>query len=155
MRGAGCPFCAGQRVSVTNSLAGRRPEVAREWHPWRNAGHSPADFVWSSNEEAWWKCPAGDDHEWRARINNRTSNDTGCPFCAGMAPSETTSLAAVFPELAEQWHPLLNGDLGPADVTTQSNRVAFWRCSRGHVWRASVENRARGAACPFCSGRRR
>ncbi len=34
--GKGCPFCAGKRVSVTNSLAARRPDVAADWHPTKN-----------------------------------------------------------------------------------------------------------------------
>jgi len=154
VNGAGCPFCAGQRVSVTNSLLARRPDVAASWHPSRNLTLTPAEFVWSSNEEVWWKCPRADHHEWRARINNRTSNDTGCPFCCGAAPSQSTSLAAVFPELAEEWHPTLNGDLRADGVTTQSNRAVWWRCAAGHEWRASVENRARGSGCPRCARKR-
>jgi hypothetical protein len=139
---------------VTNSLATRRPQVAREWHPTRNGGRTPDDFVWSSNEQVWWKCAHGDDHEWRARINNRTSNDTGCPVCAGATPGADTCLAAVFPKLAAEWHSLRNGSLTPAQVTAQSNRIAWWRCRLGHEWKASVQNRARGAGCPFCSDNR-
>jgi hypothetical protein len=30
--GAGCPFCANQRLSITNCLATRFPDLAAEWH---------------------------------------------------------------------------------------------------------------------------
>ncbi len=29
----------------------------------------------------WWKCPKGDDHEWKTRILNRTSGGSACPKC--------------------------------------------------------------------------
>ncbi len=155
-RGTGCPFCAGKRVSVTNSLAARRPDVAADWHPTKNGSVTASDVVWSSNRKAWWKCAAGSDHEWRATVNHRTSADEGCPFCAGSQPSVTSSLAAVFPEIAEEWHPDLNGTLTPDQVTVGSNRIVWWRCrnSADHQWEARVQVRTRGAGCPFCSGAR-
>ena len=39
--GSGCPCCAGQKVSVTNSLASLHPDVAVEWHPTKNNSLSP------------------------------------------------------------------------------------------------------------------
>ena len=142
---------------MSNSLAARAPLVAAEWHPRRNGARTPADVVWSSNAHAFWKCPAAVDHQWRARINNRTSNRAGCPFCSGNAVAPSTSLASVFPDLAREWDIAGNGGMRPQQVTTQSNRVVVWRCRAdpSHEWRASVQSRARGSGCPRCSGWRR
>src|SRR5262245_16489455 len=39
--GAGCPFCRGRRVSVTNCLVTVAPEVALDWHPTKNGTLTP------------------------------------------------------------------------------------------------------------------
>src|SRR6266852_2788894 len=154
--GKGCPFCAGKLVSVTNSLAARSPAVASQWHLTKNGARKPDDFVWSSNSIVWWKCTAGPDHEWRARINGRTSGAKGCPFCAGNRPSTTNSLASVLPDLGDEWHRELNRHLAPDGVTACSNRRVWWRCRKdpSHVWKAVIQSRTKGAGCPFCSGNR-
>lgn len=64
--GKGCPYCANQLVSVTNSLASTYPEIAAEWHPTRNGQLTPTGVAHGSNRRAYWKCSKGDDHEWSA-----------------------------------------------------------------------------------------
>ena len=54
----GCPFCAGKKVSVTNTLAALFPAVAAEWHPTKNGALTPNQVVAGSNKHFWWKCPA-------------------------------------------------------------------------------------------------
>ena len=51
------------------------PNIANEWHPRLNA-KSPCDVTAHSHQHAWWVCNCG--HEWKAVINNRTSNGTTC-----------------------------------------------------------------------------
>ncbi len=151
--GTGCPFCAGQAVSATNSLAALNPDLAAQWHATKNGDLTPDRVVVSSNRKVWWRCPKGPDHEWPATVFNRTGG-TGCPFCSSQAVSVTNSLAALRPDLAAQWHPTKNGDLTPDKVVVSSNRKIWWRCPEGldHEWLATVFNRARGRGCPFCSG---
>ena len=62
---------------------------------------------------------------------------------------------AEFPELAAQWHPTKNGDLGPDQVIAGSHRKYWWQCSDGpdHEWEATLTNRNRGTGCPCCRGR--
>jgi hypothetical protein len=81
--GRGCPFCAGKRLSITNSLARLYPEIASQWHPTNNGNLTPDKVVAGIPKKAWWKCPEGPDHEWPATLANRTKGDTGCPCCAG------------------------------------------------------------------------
>jgi hypothetical protein len=155
-RGDGCPFCANQRVSVTNALSRMAPAVARQWHPTKNGDLRPRDVVVHSHRHVWWKCPKGADHEWRTTVDNRTAAGHGCPFCAGKRASAARNLAVAAPHLLSEWHPTANGDLRPQDVLPTSNHKLWWRCLHGsdHVWLAAVSARtARGAGCPFCAGR--
>ena len=80
-KGTGCPFCAGQKVSVTNSLVALFPEVAAEWHPTKNGDLTPETVVAGSEKKVLWKCPKGPDHEWEASLSNRSRGGLGCPFC--------------------------------------------------------------------------
>ena len=153
--GYGCPFCAGQRSSVTNSLATREPEIALEWHPRKNGKKTAATVVWSSGAKVWWQCPIAPDHEWRATVNARTSGGSGCPFCAGRRVSVTNTVAAISPAFAAQWGE--ENDQRADEVSASSMRQVSWRCRAGpdHVWRASPSDRIRHArGCPFCAGRR-
>lgn len=151
--GAGCPFCFGMRVSVTNSLARVAPEIAAQWHPTKNACQ-PDQVVAGSNQRFWWKCPRGPDHEWQERCEVRALRKTGCPFCGNRRLSVTNSLA-VLPEIARQWHPSKNGRLTPAKVVQGSSVKRWWRCDAGHSYRASPHLRVnRKKGCPRCAVRR-
>ncbi len=61
-------------------------------------------------------------------------------------------LATTHPALAAEWHPTLNGDLTPDQVTRGSGKKVWWLCRNGHKWQATIANRARGRGCPFDSG---
>lgn len=150
--GTGCPFCAGNRyISGETDLQSTYPEIARQWHPTMNENVKPSEISAKSNIYAWWICERG--HEWRTKINNRTSNRTGCPFCSGNRVIKgETDLASQYPEVAVQWHPEKNGTLTPDEVSVKSNCYAWWRCSRGHEWRTKIYHRTDGNGCPYCSG---
>ena len=133
------------------------PELVAQWHPVKNGDLRPEDLSYGSGRKVWWQCPSGPDHEWQASPNNRTSGKSGCPFCAGRAPSVTNNLAYLHPELARQWHPTRNGDLRPEDVVAGSSRPAWWQCpvSPDHEWQAAPHDRVAGkGVCPFCIGMR-
>jgi Probable Zinc-ribbon domain len=133
------------------------PHLLSEWHPSRNGDTFPDEVSYGSNRLIWWKCPKGDDHEWRVAPHHRASRARGCPFCANRSVSVTNSLASVAPSIAREWHPSKNGALGPDRVVAQSHRKAWWRChaDRSHVWRASLANRWwLDASCPFCTNQR-
>jgi hypothetical protein len=151
LKGTGCPFCAGARFSVTNSLAARFPKLARQLHPTKNGGVTPGD-IWAQNRDhVWWKCPEGPDHEWRTKILGRAWKDSRCPFCAGRRVSVTNSLAAKSPKLARQWHPTRNGRLTPHDILAGSGKPAWWKCPIGHVWQSSPRDRRHSTtSCPIC-----
>ena len=131
-------------------------ELVAQWHPTKNGILTPEEISYGSGRRIWWKCPVAPDHEWRATPNARTSNGTGCPFCANVALSMTNNLRVVAPDLALEWDEERNGK-SPDDVIAFSSKPAWWRCpvSDDHVWRASPNERlSHGAGCPFCTGRR-
>lgn len=147
----GCPYCAGQRtISGENDLRTLNPGLASEWDYDQNGSLRPEDVMPRSGKVVWWKCTAG--HSWRAAVYSR--KDNGCPVCAGRQaiPGEN-DLRTVLPEIAEQWDYEKNGDLWPENVTAQSNRIIWWRCEKGHSWKAKPCERYRGNGCPKCDGR--
>ena len=150
----GCPFCAGKKVSVTNSLAAQFPEIAAQWHPTKNGELTPEDVVAGSNKKVWWQCPEAPDHEWQVRVVRRTRRGDGCPYCSGRRASVTNSLATQFPEIAAQWHPTSNDELTPEGVAAGSHRKVWWKCPEApdHEWQATVKDRTSGRGCPFCRG---
>ncbi|MBE9224205.1 methyltransferase domain-containing protein [Phormidium sp. LEGE 05292] len=155
VQGKGCPFCAGQKVSVTNSLATLCPELAKQWHPEKNGTLTPSQVTTGSTKKVWWVCTKYLNHEWEASIGHRVSG-RGCPFCSGRKPSTTNSLASLYPEIAAQWHPTRNGELTPHQVVAGSHQKVWWICpkSSDHEWEASIGNKVKGRGCPFCAGQK-
>jgi hypothetical protein len=70
-------------------------------------------------------------------------------------PNAKKSLAETHPEVAKQWHPTLNGDLTPNDVTRGSEKKVWWKCDKGedHEYITQVNVKSRGIGCTVCSGR--
>jgi hypothetical protein len=132
------------------------PRLVEEWDAERNGALTPHTVSAGSGRMIWWRCRRGRDHRWRAKPNNRALG-SGCPFCANRRVSITNSLAARFPRVAREWHPIRNGEVHAADVVATSTRVAWWRCRADpvHEWRATVRDRTRlQSACPYCARRR-
>ena len=128
------------------------PEIAKEWHPTKNGNLKPSQVTSGTAKKVWWKCRKGDDHEWPAAIASRASGRR-CPFCSGKKVSNTNNLEVNFPDLAKEWHPTRNGNLGPNQVTSGSGKKVWWKCPKGddHEWSTSISNRAsRGSGCPHC-----
>lgn len=151
----GCPVCAGKViVPGENDLASHFPDVAAGWHPTKNGVLTPEKVSPYSNRKVWWICEEG--HEWQAAVSARTARKSACPYCTGkkVLPG-FNDLASLFPKVAEQWHPILNGDLTPQMVTRGSKKKVWWQCPLGHVWKAVIYTRtgAKGCGCPVCAGK--
>ena len=153
-RGSDCPVCAHRTlVPGANDLAATHPELAAQWHPTLNGSLEPQDvFAGDGRRKAWWICEKG--HEWQAAISSRRSR--GCPYCAGkIVLHGFNDLASQMPDVAQDWHPALNGDLTPQMVTVNSNKKVWWQCQRGHAYQSSVAGHSTGGrGCPYCANRR-
>jgi hypothetical protein len=158
--GTDCPYCSGQKVSVTNSLETLFPKLAKEWHPTKNGELKPDGIVAGATKKVWWICDKGPDHEWDQAPSVRTGQEVGCPQCHGLRVSVTNSLATQRVDVAELWHPSMNGGLTPHDVVSKSNKKFWWKCSEGpdHEWESSPNGihpeGPMSNGCPFCSSRR-
>ena len=152
--GAWCPVFAGRAVAPgVNDLTTLRPDLAAQWHPQRNLPLTPEHVAPGSHKRVWWRCEKG--HALQAMPAARASGES-CPVCAGkvVIPGEN-DLAALCPEVAEQWDGEKNGELTAEMVSAYSNRKVWWRCEKGHSWQAAIAARTkRKTGCPYCAGRR-
>lgn len=131
-----------------SSLLFSNPEIAKEWNFDRNGNLKPQNITANSNKKIWWKCNLG--HEWQARIDHRSSG-SGCPYCAGKKVLKGfNDLQTSNPVLAKEWNYKKNNGLTPADVTPNSNKKVWWKCSSGHEWQAKIADRSKGRGCPEC-----
>jgi hypothetical protein len=148
--GSGCPYCSGRRAVVGETdLATVDPGLASEWHQTKNIDVTPRDVTPGSNKKAWWLCAMG--HSWQAVIHSRHSG-RGCPYCSGnIVLTGFNDLATLNPDVAREWNSKRNGDVTPRDVTSSSNKKAWWLCGEGHEWQASVNHRNSGRGCPGCA----
>lgn len=138
------------------SLADLYPKIAKEWHPDKNGDLKPTDVTAHSHTKVWWKCSKG--HEWEAKVQNRVANRTGCPYCSGnKVIIGENDLQTLYPDIAKEWHPTLNGDLKPTDVKPGSGKRVWWECSVcSHEWQATIANRTYNhSGCPECARNRR
>ena len=152
IRKRGCPYCAGQQVwQGFNDLATTHPELAAEWDYEKNAGLVPEEVTAGKDMKAWWLCSRG--HSWEAFIYSRKAG-SGCPVCSGntLLPG-FNDLATVKPELVAEWDYDRNTDMTPDTVSAGTSRKAWWKCDKGHSWRASIVSRVGGNNCPVCAGK--
>lgn len=129
-----------------------RNDLLCQWDTEANGALSPQTVSYGSGKKAWWRCEKG--HTWQAVINSRSSG-CGCPVCSGKKIlNGSNDLSTELPELAAQWHPTKNLPLTPGQVTRGSHWSVWWRCEKGHEWRAVIKSRADGCGCPICAGRK-
>lgn len=142
-------------IKRTDSFQSEYPELAKQWHPTKNASLT-ADLVTPhSGQKVWWLCPRG--HEWKTVVNSRSRGGYGCPYCAGQKPTADRNFATKYPELAKEWDLEKNGDVKPESYSPRSSSKVWWRCEKGHSWQATICNRTRNfkkSACPCCSNKK-
>ena len=151
VKGYNCPCCSRLKFSKTNSLAAEFPAIARQWYKTKNGNLKPSGISSRSKEVVWWKCPKGDDHEWKASVMRRTYEGTGCPFCANRALSTENNLATAFPNIAKEFDLKKNDPIKPHQVVATSATEYWWFCKNKHSWLRAVYLRTkRGSRCPDC-----
>ena len=149
--GRGCPYCAGLKVLPgVNDLATTNPELLAEWNWEKNATLRPEAVIAGTHRKVWWRCAEG--HEWQAEIKSRV-NGAACPVCTSRTVlAGENDLATLNPELAAQWSQ--QNEFGPETVTPGSMKKVWWRCEKGHQWKAIISSRTNGAGCPYCANRK-
>jgi len=55
--GCGGPYCSGKYVIIGETdLATVMPDLAAEWHPFKNGDLKPKDVTLGSSKKVWWQC---------------------------------------------------------------------------------------------------
>ena len=121
-----------------------------EWDNTRSLPLTPETVSYGSHRKVWWRCANG--HEWTAPVYSRTGG-AGCPYCTGRRVGQNNDFASLYPGLSAQWDAEKNAPLTPEMVTAGSQRLVWWRCEKGHSWRAQVRSRVSGCGCPVCAGK--
>lgn len=148
-RGTKCPYCSGKKtIYGVNDLFSSHPELKKEWNYDKNS-INPQEISPAAHKKVWWKCSRG--HEWETTIYSRTSGN-GCPYCSGRYVIKgQNDFKTMHPELMKEWDFNKNKSLKPDEVLAAVNKNVWWRCSKGHEWQATINNRHRGTGCPVCS----
>jgi len=141
--GKGCPYCSNRKVLPGfNDLATTHPEIAKQ-----AAGWDASTVTAGSGKKLDWKCLNG--HVWTATVLSRKQGK-GCSICSGhRVMSGANDLKTSHPELAEEafgWD--------ASKYSAGSNRVMKWKCSKKHLFSASIYSRTTGLNCQICSNRK-
>lgn len=143
-----CSVCDGTvTVKGVTDFGSRFPDIAKQWV---RGAKSPSEVRPMSSAKAVWRCCEG--HEWEAPFSRRALGH-GCPYCAGQrALPGVNDLASRFPALVKEWHP--DNGVSPSQVASSSSRAFKWRCSEGHEWTVSPNQRTSHkegvTGCPEC-----
>ena len=148
VKGRGCPFCSNRKILPgINDLHTINPTLAEQWSP-RNID-SPREVAPSTSKRVWWMCEKG--HEWEATVHSRSTKNSGCPYCSGQRVLDCfNDLVTVAPDLSLQWSS--RNTVLISNITVGSGKKVWWKCEKGHEWKASPNSRKRGSGCPYCSG---
>jgi superfamily II DNA or RNA helicase len=139
-----CPTCSKGANTHTN-LAKLRPGLASQWDAEKNAGVAFATLDATHASAVWWRCPNGHSYP---RPPVRMLGDDSCPTCA----LEKSSLAALAPNVATEWHPTKNA-ITPTEIPADHVMNAWWVCPNGHEYQATVRARTQGnRGCSTCYG---
>jgi very-short-patch-repair endonuclease len=139
------------------SLSDHYPNIAKEWHPTKNGNLSPSNIAPRSGEKIWWLCEKR--HDFEASVDARTGktgrkHGLNCPYCQNRKVGYGNDLQSNNSELANQWHPTMNGNLLPSMFTPASGKKVWWICKKNHEWEASIGLRNSGQNCPYCSNKK-
>ena len=156
-----CPYCSGLRLlKGYNDLQSAHPELMEDWDYDEN-DIDPSEIRSNSTIKVSWKCKKC-GRKWKTQVRARAIDKKGCPVCCyeQKAPvnrikallSNGRSLAARFPEIANEWDYENNEGKTPEQVTYGSSFMASWICPKGHRYKAIISSRTgkQKCGCSFC-----
>ena len=120
----------------------------------QSAAHAAGGHLRQSHSRSWWRCENG--HEWEGGgLYQKRRRRLPATAQGGRSRAGFNDLATQSPQLARQWdYDEECACYVPADVTVPAAiGPVWWRCEKGHSWRASIHSRASGCGCPVCAGR--
>lgn len=159
----GCCYCSGKRVLEgfndlkTWCIKNNRNDLIREWDYERNE-NAPENYIRTSHSRIVWKCSVC-KKSYYAKISDRTSKGSGCPYCSGRLPVIGKSDLRTWCEennredLIFDWSMELNKGKRMEEFTYASNKKIVWKC---HIclneWITPIYSRTVGnRGCSQCS----
>jgi len=147
---SGCPQCCmvDQKRTKQPTFKAAQHRLLSEWDYELNGkeGIHPHNTTLASNKLVHWVyrcCPEGQLHLYRMRPFARTGKARqGCPYCAGKQVCLCNSLQTLFPGISLEWDAAKNDGM-PADVTSSSHKVVWWKDEQRGSWMQSIEQRTR------------
>ena len=131
-----------------------KKEMLDEWDNDKNT-MTPRDITYGSTKNVYWKCSKG--HSWYVSPNKRTSKGgSSCPVCLNKkVHTGYNDLLTLRPDIVAEWDYEKNS-ISPNDVTEHSNKSVYWLCSKGHSYKAKINDRTKnkGTGCPVCANQR-
>jgi len=152
--------------NLNNLKNGKIPDAFHKSNPytiqniklWCKLNNKPFELVSNTyegnNKNLKWQCLKEECKEIFEMNWGNISQGKGCGFCCGRQVGISNCVATKFPDLILEWHPILNGDLSPYNLTCGSNEDILWICKYNpkHMWQAKIYNRTNGnTGCPYCS----
>jgi len=124
-----CPFCVGNKLSITYNLATEHPHLAKEFHPTLN-GSLKVTSLWPSDKmRVWWQCSHSKEHVWKSSPASRHKSEGKCPFCINLRTSKSHNMAKFYPNISS----LLNEELSEAcaeELHTQPSVPLAFHCCK-------------------------
>lgn len=141
--GRGCPECARLRSARHNEAQRHPPGTYHSLAASRNLAWCGPE-VRSANAKTRWSCGRA-GHRWRATYN-KINQGRGCPRCAVKRRADhgrhrPEAYHALARERGFRW-------LGAAVQTV--DKKTWWRCPKGHSWRATYNVIQQGHGCHVC-----
>lgn len=132
---------------LPNSLARKRPDLAKQWHPTLNGELRPKDIAYSSGKSCHWLCKLGHPWEDTPNIRSRNNNDN-CPYCTNRRVLKGfNDLKTLFPKVAK-----FADGWDPTTVVPGSGYWRKWKCHKGHKWEGTIcEVCNKINTCSYCS----
>ena len=150
-----CPYCTNRKLlKGYNDIATTNPELLKEWDYEKNdkLGIYPDNITNGTRTKIWWKCDKG--HEWDSIARSRIKGH-GCPYCSNnLVLKGYNDITTTNPEIISLWNYEKNKELKPNMVSHGSTRLVWWKCDKGHVWKAKISEVSIGNRCPICSNNR-
>ena len=135
---------------IENSIASDYPMLIEEWDYEANGNIRPENVSFASTYRASWICPKG--HKYVAIVNNRTTKNSGCPYCSNQKLLKGfNDFATTCKYATEEWMREKNLPDTPESIIS-GNKKYWWKCQVcGYEWNASASSRKYGSGCPNCA----
>ena len=153
-----CPYCCNKKVlKWYNDLATTNLELLdeRDFEKNKKLWYSPYEISKWASIKVRRKCKKW--HEREAIVYSRTvKNSNWCPYCANQKVLKWyNDLWTTNPETAKQWNYDKNWDITPDIVNGGSNKKVWWKCEKGHEWKAIISSRTKSWSwCPYCANQK-